>query len=64
MVQMQIKILEKANTKIILAVIAAITILEIYALSQGINGVLLTTVIGVLAMFAGLVVETPKVFRK
>jgi len=40
------------NNEVIVAMVA-ITTLEIYAISQGINGVLLTSVIGILAGLAG-----------
>ena len=42
----------KTNSVVITAIIC-LTILEIYALSQGMNGVLLTTVIAVIAGLAG-----------
>ena len=37
----------------VIGAMVCITILEVYALSEGINGVLLTTVIGALAGLAG-----------
>ena len=43
----------KTDWRIVSIAIVAIAVLEIYALSQGINGVLLTTVIGILAGLAG-----------
>jgi hypothetical protein len=36
-----------------------ITILELYALYQGINGVLLTTVLVIIAALAGIAVPSP-----
>lgn len=44
----------KQSAPVIIAVVIAITILEVYALSQGINGLLLTGVIGVLAAIVGV----------
>ena len=44
--------------------IIAITILETYALSQGINGVLLTTVIGIIAGLAGYNVQLVQTKRR
>ena len=45
----------KPNTKIVIAAIVGIVILESIALLNGINGVLLTGVIAVLAGLAGLI---------
>jgi dolichyl-phosphate-mannose--protein O-mannosyl transferase len=45
---------EKIDWRIMIAIIAAIVILELYAISKGINGILLTTCIGVLAALAGI----------
>ncbi len=47
------------NVKIIITAIICITILEIYALTRGINGILLTTVIAVIAGLAGVATPTP-----
>ena len=46
---------------IIITAIAAIASLEAIALLMGINGILLTTVIGVIALCAGVVIPTPKI---
>ena len=48
------------NYKIILGAIAGIVVLEAIALFNGINGVLLTTVIAVIAGLAGWTLPTPK----
>ena len=50
----------KNNTPVVMCVVVCITIIELYALHNGINGKLLTAVIGILAMLAGLVLPTPK----
>ena len=44
----------KTDWRIVIAVIAGITVLELGALYRGFNGVLLTSVIGILALLAGL----------
>ena len=54
------KMIEKMNTKIVITAIICITLLEALALSKGINGILLTTVIAILAGLTGLVIPTPK----
>ena len=51
------------DTKIIQTVIICITLIELWALSLGINGILLTTVVGVLAALAGLSRPIPKFMR-
>lgn len=48
---------------IIITGIICITILEAIALAKGINGILLTVVIGVIAGALGVAVPTPKVMR-
>jgi len=54
---------QKVKWQVVVAVIAAITILEAIALFKGIDGKLLTIVIGVLAVMAGIVIPTPKVLK-
>jgi len=54
---------KKTNLKVILAVIVCITILEIVALCNGINGILLTGVIATLAGIGGLTLPTPKILK-
>ena len=44
----------KIDWRIVVTGIACITILELYALSKGINGVLLTTVIALIAAVIGV----------
>jgi len=53
----------KTNTPVIITALICITILELYALSQGINGVLLTTVIAAIAALVGVVFPTPKILK-
>ena len=56
------QIMDKKNTTVIVCMaIGAITILEVYALSQGINGVLLTGVIAIVAGLAGWMAPQPKI---
>ena len=44
---------EYIDWRIVIVAIIALTVLEIYALSQGINGILFTTIIAVIAGLAG-----------
>ena len=50
---------EKIDWRVIIAAIIALTIIEIYALSKGINGTLLLLVMSVIAGFAGWIIPTP-----
>lgn len=54
----------KIDYRIIISVIFCITLLEIYALSRGVNGLLLATVIAILAAIAGVAIPTPKMLLK
>lgn len=49
---------------IICTAIVAIAVMQMYALSQGIDGVLLTTTIAIVAGLGGWVIPTPKVGGK
>jgi len=49
-----------ATPKVIITGIICITALEIIALLKGINGILLTTTIAILAAAIGVVIPTPK----
>ena len=49
--------------KAIITAILCITILEIFALLLGHNGVILTTIVGVIAGLAGLATKRPKFMR-
>jgi|TARA_R100000501_G_C2611632_1_gene106118 hypothetical protein len=55
---------QKIDYRIIITAMLCITGLEIYALSQGINGVLLTTVIGVLAAIVGIAIPKEKIIKE
>ena len=50
--------------KVIITAIICITILEAIALYKGINGALLTTIVGVVAGMAGLATKRPKILQK
>lgn len=50
----------KANTKVIMTAIIAIAALEAIALYKGIDGMMLTVVIGAMAGMAGYVIPSPK----
>ena len=49
--------------EIIITAILCITLLEIVALSMGIDGTLLTMVVAALAGLAGLATKTPKILK-
>ncbi len=48
---------------IIIAGMVCLTLVEMYALSLGINGTFLTIYIGVVAAAMGIMIPTPKRFR-
>ena len=50
---------EQIDWRIIIAAIIALTIIQIYALSQGINGTLLLLVMSMIAGLAGWIIPTP-----
>ena len=49
------KDLPKVDWRIVCVSLACITVLELYALSQGVNGLILTTVIAIIAGIAGYI---------
>lgn len=51
---------QKVDKKIVITAIVCLTILEIIALHNGINGTLLSLVIGIIAGLAGWTIPTPK----
>ena len=55
----------RMDWRIVVTAILALTVLEIYALSRGINGILLTVIVGAICAIAGVAIPTPKVlFRE
>ena len=50
---------KKIDWRIVCTGILALTILEIYALSQGINGVLLSSIIAIIGLAIGITIENP-----
>ncbi len=54
---------EKMKTGIVITAIVCLTLLELAALYQGINGSLFTIIIAVVAGLAGLVLPTPKILK-
>ena len=50
---------KKIDWRIVCTGILALTILEVYALSQGINGVLLSTIILIIGLAIGITIENP-----
>lgn len=55
---------KKLDTKIVMTAIICIAVLEAIALLNGINGILLTTIVAVIAGLAGLVIPTPKILKR
>lgn len=51
-------------SKLIIVGIICITLIEIIALLKGMNGVLMTAVIGIIAAAIGVAVPTPKFMSK
>ena len=45
------------KTIIVFSAIASITVLELYALNQGIDGTLLSTIVGIIAGLGGYIVK-------
>ena len=54
---------KKVDWRIACTALICIAGLEVYALSKGINGVLLTAVIGIMAGIAGLMIPTPNILK-
>ena len=50
---------KEINWKVVVTGLVCITALEIYALSQGINGLVLTTVVGIIAIAIGVTIPNP-----
>lgn len=50
---------QKVDWKIACTGLVCITALELYALSQGMNGLLLTTVVAIIAAAVGVVIPNP-----
>ncbi len=51
---------EIKDHRVVMAAMICITVLETVALLKGINGVLLTTIVGLIAGLAGWMVKAPK----
>ena len=54
---------KQIDWKIIMTGLICITIIELYALHQGINGVLLTIVIGIIAAACGVAIPKDKFIK-
>ena len=50
---------KKVDWRIVCVALVCLTALEVYALSQGINGKMLATVIGIIALIAGITIPNP-----
>jgi len=55
---------EQINASVIIAGIAALTILEACALFNGINGTLFTIVVVVIAAAIGVTIPTPNILKR
>ena len=55
--------MKNIDWKIVIAGLVCITALEIVALMQGIDGVILTSVVGILALVVGVAIPSEKVLR-
>ena len=55
--------MRKNKKQVIITGLICITVLEAIALANGINGTLLTVVIGVIAAAIGVIIPTPKRLR-
>ena len=54
---------EKRSPWVTITALLCITALELFALSQGINGAMLTIVVGILAAIVGITIPTPKFLK-
>jgi len=50
---------DKIDWRVVVTGLVCLTALEIYALSIGINGVVLTTIIGIIALAIGVYIPKP-----
>ena len=57
------KFLDGIHNKTVLIGILCLTIIEVIALLKGINGVVLTMVIGIIAAAIGITIPTPKFMK-
>jgi len=55
--------MEKIDYRVLITGIIAITIIELYALSKGINGIILTIVVGIIASAIGISIPKEKIIR-
>jgi len=54
----------KIDWRIVVTGMICITVIELFALSEGMNGVLLTIVIGIIAAACGIAVPKHKVYKE
>jgi len=52
------------NIPVVLTAIISLTLLDIVALYNGIDGVLMSTIVAIIAALAGLAVPTPELLKK
>jgi len=50
---------KKVDWRVVCVALVCISVIEIYALSQGVNGVLLSTVLVIIAGLAGFMIPSP-----
>ncbi len=61
---MMTKKIKRTDWRIVATGLVCITALEMVALAKGINGVLLTTVIGVIALAIGVTIPNPLTVKR
>jgi len=54
---------KKSKTSVVITAIIVIALLEAYALYLGIDGIVLTTVLAIIAGLTGLVIPIPKALK-
>ena len=55
---------QKVDWKVLSIALICLTSIEIYALSQGINGVMMSLIVAVIGGIAGITMPTPKWIKK
>lgn len=50
---------ERVNWKVLCTGLVCITAIELYALNQGMNGLILTTIVAIIAAAIGVVIPNP-----
>lgn len=61
---LMVQVKQVADTRVMMLGILCITVLELYALSQGMNGTLFALVVGLIAASIGVVLPQPKFLKR